>query len=627
MLKSNYFYFIGLTFIFILVYPYIFDEKIFLGGDNAEYYSLAQGIVNNWSYAPSYAPIQVPANHFPPGYPFILAILIKIGVTSFSGLKIANGLFLLGSVLITYLLCLRFTSKHIFSGLIALCILLNMHMLDYSTIVMSEIPFVFVSLFSFYCFTKFIDSGFKLKSFAFILTVIGCIAAVYIRTQGITIVGGFVFYLIIVKNYKISAILLVLVVIGILPWQIRSNALGGSSYVKQLTSVDPYADKSEKMQMKDWMHRIKENAGRYASKELTSLAFPNKPTTYNDAKTGKPVPATSEQWIIGISIVLLGLFGIWKLKEFRWLLLSFFGANFLILLLWPEVWFGIRFVLPLTPLIFMAVFLGVKSLLELKIKHAFVTEGKFFPILIIPFILINFQGVKKLHLKAEGKHQANWANYLLMAEWIEANVPGEKVIVTRKPGLFYAKSHKKVMNFIFTDDVEKIFQDFDNQKATHIVLEQLGFRQTGKYLYPLLVKEPDRFKLIHSIGARDAKDANGNKTKTPDGVWLYEYNPKLGYKGKYKNGLKSGKGTYYYANESIMEGTWVNDTLNGPGKLLQKDGQAYYGSWKKGKRDGDFLIITKDNRRIQCTWKEDKVLPQGYLVDKSGRKLGPIKLN
>lgn len=627
MLKSNWFYYIALGLIFLLVYPYVFNAKLFLGGDNASYYALAKGIASDFHYIDAYHPNAKPTNHYPPGYPFIMAIAIKMGITSLKGLKILNGIFLFASVIVTYLLSFRLTANRIFAGLIALATLLNMHLLEYSSITMSEIPFVFFLLFTLYTFIKFTDNDYKLKSWSFFLTVFGVIALVYIRTQGVAIIGAFVFFLVINKRFKIAGILALCFILGYLPWQIRSSSLGGSSYVKQLFKVNPYNSDSPKMDGSGWVTRVKNNAVRYVSKEIPSLIFPVKATEYNNPQTGKPLPASKLQWFLGCFVIAFSLVGLWKLEKVRWLLLSFFGANFVIFMLWPDVWFGIRFILPLAPLFIIALFVGIKSVLAIPIKHDFVQSGKIYPLLILPYIFINYPTIKTLHDKAEGRHAPNWANYLLVAEWAKDNLKETDVVITRKPELFYFISDTKTSTFPYTDDVSVLVKEFEKNRVTHVVFEQLGFSQTGKYLYPLLVKEPDRFNLVYSLGSRDAVDQQGNKTKTQDGVWLYEYRRDLGYSGEYKDGLKSGKGVYKYATGATFEGTWENDTINGMGKMTEPSGQTSEGNWVKGGREGKFIIyIPKANQLIESHWKNNVVEPMGIIIDSLGNNKGTIKL-
>lgn len=627
MTATKWYNYVIITIIFIIVYPYVFNSKLFLGGDNAAYFSLANSIADEFQYVDFFNPAPVPANHFPPGYPFILAIAIKLGIDTLVGLKIVNGLFLLGSVYFTYVIAFRFIQNNFGALLIAIASLFNFHLLEYASITMSEVPFLFFLLFTFYSFLRFCDSGYIMRSKWFILTLIGLMCVMYIRTQGIAIVGAVVFYLLLQKKWKAIAVVFGFLVMTYGPWQLRSYNLGGSSYVKQLFKVNPYVSESPKMELKDWGQRIVNNAERYTSKEIPNLLFPIKPVKYNDQNTGKPFPAEKSQWVLGIFIICLTAIGLWSFKKWRSLLISFFGVNVAIFMLWPDVWFGIRFILPMVPLILIGFFGGFKFLFQLISKHEFITSGKVYTIIALLFIAINFPALKMLNQKATGKHTPNWYNYLYVAEWAKDNLSETDIVVTRKPEIFSFISRNKSKTFVYTEYLDTIKADFEKHKITHVCFEQLGFMQTGKYLIPLLMKEPDRFELLYTVGAREGTDAQGNKSFTQDGVWLYKYDYDKGYFGAYDKGVKSGKGKYVYKSGDVFEGTWVNDTIQGPGVLKQTNGQTLKGTWLDGKREGTFILIDSVTQStIESYWKSDIIDPIGYRIDSTGKKIGEIRL-
>ena len=55
--------------VFIGVYAYIYDSKIDLNGDNANYYMLGQALHQGEGYVSINSINKTPNNHFPPGYP------------------------------------------------------------------------------------------------------------------------------------------------------------------------------------------------------------------------------------------------------------------------------------------------------------------------------------------------------------------------------------------------------------------------------------------------------------------------------------------------------------------------------------------------------------------------------
>ena len=139
---------------FLFVYQYIYDSKIHLGGDNAEYYSLARGLYEGKGFAQISDMNAAPHKHWPPGYPFILSILMRIVGTETGVLTAMNGLFLLGSLYFLFDLFRRFSGNIHLAFAVCIACLFNYHIMAYSTIMMSEIPFLFFATLSIWSFVQ-----------------------------------------------------------------------------------------------------------------------------------------------------------------------------------------------------------------------------------------------------------------------------------------------------------------------------------------------------------------------------------------------------------------------------------------------------------------------------------------
>jgi len=622
-------YFGILFLVFIQVYPYIFDVKLFLGGDNADYYILANSLANGDGYSYYHMPGNPPGNHFPPGYPFLMSLLMRVGIDSMIAMKIFNGVLLFLSSYLLFHLSFKLTKNKILSLILAVLMLLNRNMLEYSTIMMSEISFVFFTLLTIYLFMLSYERNFNLKSPYFYLMIASMIILFYIRTQGIALFGAFLLFLAFKKQFKPLIVFIALSVIAVLPWQIRSANLGGNTYTQQLMRVDPYNNDSEKMKFSDWMDRIGENAIRYVSKEIPNSIFPIMTVEYKDRTTGKDIEAPTSYWVVGILIIVLALIGIWSIKEYRWLFLLLYGSTFGIYMLWPQVWFGIRFILPMVPVTLMFAIFGIYYLLQLVFKPKTpLIESNKFALVFALLCFLQISPIKALAQKSAMPHPINWANFLKIGEWSKDNLKGDKIVISnRKPSLIYAVSKHKQAGFLYTSDREAMLNDFKKNGVTHVIFEQLGFNQTGKYLFPLFQKEPEKFKQIHQFGAGVKKDQNGNNLPPTNAAWLYEFNPNLGYQGPYKNGIREGKGKIIYPDNAVLEGTWVNDTIVGSGVLTQANGTTLKGKWEKGKKNGKFIIHepTK-NQFIESYWKNDTVNVEGYIIDEKGNRKNTIRL-
>lgn len=616
-----------LTLVFIQLYPYIFDSKIFLGGDNASYYILANSLASGEGYVNYHIPAMPPANHFPPGYPFLMSIFMRIGIESLEAMKILNGILLLASSWVFFHITHKLTSNKILSIILALLLLLNTHMLEYSTIIMSEIPFLFFSLLTIYFFILSHERGLSLKSPYFYLMAFSLIMLIYTRTQGVALLGALLMYLAIKKEFKPMGVLFAVCFIVILPWQMRSSKLGGSSYVKQLFRVEPYNNESEPMKIGDWGTRVKENAVRYVSKEIPNAVFPLMTVQYKDMKTGVLIKAPTSYWLLGISIIILTFLGIWSVKQFRWLFIMLFGASVCIYLLWPQVWFGIRFILPMTPLILLFSILGVYHIINLirKSETPLLSSPKFALAFALLFFL-QITPIKNLSAKSDRPHPKNWENFLRIGEWSKDNLKEDAIIVCRKPGLMYSVSKRRSNTFLYSTDREAALQHLIDMKATHVVFEQLGFSQTGKHLYPILQKEADKLKMVKQFGAAQKKDANGNPVQVTNAAWIFEFHPENGYIGPYKDEKREGKGIYTFQDGTKIEGTWVNDTLHGPGMLTKPNEQVFIGSWLKGKKNGKFIIQDSSGQMIESYWENDVLAPMGYLLDKDQKRIKEMRL-
>jgi len=58
-----------ITILFGSTYTYIFDKKLDLNGDNANYYMLGKALASGEGYVNTNSIQKTPNNHFPPGYP------------------------------------------------------------------------------------------------------------------------------------------------------------------------------------------------------------------------------------------------------------------------------------------------------------------------------------------------------------------------------------------------------------------------------------------------------------------------------------------------------------------------------------------------------------------------------
>ncbi|MDE7149049.1 MAG: hypothetical protein K2O01_01360, partial [Bacteroidales bacterium] len=85
-----------LTVLCMGLFAYTVDPKLDLNGDNVAYIRLAHALADGQGYSNVSADgVVTPASHFPPGYPAILSVMIRMGLDSLIAFKIIKGLCLL----------------------------------------------------------------------------------------------------------------------------------------------------------------------------------------------------------------------------------------------------------------------------------------------------------------------------------------------------------------------------------------------------------------------------------------------------------------------------------------------------------------------------------------------------
>ncbi len=590
-----------LLVIFFKVYGDVFDEKIYLGGDNASYYILGNSIATGQGYTNIHIKEKTSHNHFPPGYPLIIATASKLFSNNILFIKKVNGFFLLLSVGLLFLVVYKFTGNYHVSFIVGVFTLYNIHLLGFSIIMMSEIPFLFFSLLSLWLFMKLDFSIPVQKNWLFFILLLSVSFTYHIRSLGIALFFGIATYMLFEKKWKYLASYSFGFILLALPWYLRGKALGGNAYVSQLFLKNPYRPELGQMELFDWFIRIWNNFERYITREIPSGTFNFIQVV--DSKT----PFAALEWIIGIACVLLMLFGLFKIKKFNTVLTFYIVGTFGILLLWPDVWFGVRFLLPLVPLLTFLFLYGVIEMLHwfgehvLKIKNQSVI---YFSIVFLSLLAIRSYSntIEKLEKQKSGIYSKNYQNYFELAKWIKANTSDTSVTCCRKPQLFHLYSTKYVTGIKTTIDTEEQIAYLISREVDYVVLEKLGYSSTGRNLYPAVEKYPHKFIL-----AKQLRDPD-----TP----LLQFVPELDYWGEWKDNKRNGRGKYGWDDGTKFDGLWKDNRRNGKGTLYLADGSQLDGVWTNDTLNGVVYVKSIDGDTIERSLYEKNMKIGMILVKK-----------
>lgn len=144
----------------------------------------------------------------------------------------------------------------------------------------------------------------------------------------------------------------------------------------------------------------------------------------------------------------------------------------------------------------------------------------------------------------------------------------------------------------FSRFAEKLFKDISFDDSRVLVVHKIG-RATQLYedamVYQIGETEVSFHfnKQIQKIVITSKRCIVGN-CKEGYGVFLSRVGDR--YEGIWKNKIRNGKGTCYYANGDKYEGNWLQDKPDGQGKMTYKGGTVKQGIWEQGNFKGELNL-------------------------------------
>jgi len=486
--KNDLIYLILLCVVFLLSYTYIFDKKMDLNGDNFGYMNYAKAILDGKGYVTPYSPDFPATNWFPPGYSTMLAVLMFIFGKNIVLLNIVNGLLYLGGMLLLFAVTRRVTNNRPLAFSVAALLFLNSGLMRYATILMSEIPYLFLSIVAIYCLVKMPDDIKIWKSKLFWGVVLGSVGAFYFRSVALGLVGGVVLYWLFQKKWKRVGAYILSFSVLYLPWMIRDHMHGlKSRYLDTMTVANAWRPEEGHINtLSGFLDKMAVNFNDTVIKGFTEVLFPF-------VKVEETVPHT--MLFIGLLVLLITFFGAWKTGKFRIFFGGYLLANIGVFLLWHSG-NGSRYVWPLAPFIAICFFLGLFEIAKWVLGKFKVKANPMLAYLILLIGFLMLPKMKELNDMAKQDFPPAYKNYFQIAEAVKANGSPKMTVCCRKAEMFHYYSGTFVTMYDFSLDDRKVIATMVRTNVDFVVLEQLGYSSTGRYLYPAIMKHPDLFQPV-----------------------------------------------------------------------------------------------------------------------------------
>lgn len=215
----------------------------------------------------------------------------------------------------------------------------------------------------------------------------------------------------------------------------------------------------------------------------------------------KKVPLLNDL-LCGFVLVFV-IAGFWiKFREdrscaFHWYFLCYLALLFM--WLFRDFSEGIRYLLPVIPFLLFYFLTGFLKALRFLAARLYPFLLAVFICIFFAFNILNLAAIPESGRINIDSFPPAFKNFVFLHDWININLSGEEVILSRKPPITFLYTNHKSVGYPFTSDIEKIRQEILRSGVSYIIVDEFS-KETRDFLLPFLHRYNDKLKLLCRIG-------------------------------------------------------------------------------------------------------------------------------
>jgi hypothetical protein len=422
---------------------FLFDVKISTGGDDSHYVEMAYDFLKGRTFPSWHGPL----------YSIFLSLPIMIFGVNIIWLKIFSFLFVLGHLVLFFYTFRKHVSPTILA-LIMLILSVNSTILYFASQTYSEAMFMFLQSLVIFLFVNIYlstdGSGkvtFKQEATQWFILGFFVFLVSLTRNIGIVCLLAMLLFLLWEKRFRGAIMLLVSFIIFHIPFRIykvlawNEGFSQGPDQISEILRKNPYNRAMGTEDFAGMIDRFILNAKAYLSKHfMIGLGLHDPGSTEKSA-------------IVTIVIILLFLVAVYfafrRSKVMLFISIYLAGSIAATFIALHQSWDQMRMMVIFIPMLLILLVWGIQ---QLSVSKKYTYAGI---VLLIFLLLIFFKtfGQTSDKIKVNRKVLArnikgnlyygftpDWQNFLKMSEWVGQNIPGDKVVASRKPSMSYIYS-------------------------------------------------------------------------------------------------------------------------------------------------------------------------------------------
>jgi hypothetical protein len=465
-----------------------FQPQPHTGGDNGAYITLGRSLLEHGTYTELWEPAETAHTKYPPVFPLVLAIAMAFGLQPWVQLKLVVLALSAGGVAFSFL-WLRARRRAALALGVGLLLAVAPGLMREGRWILSDVPFWAFTMVAVWAFERLRPDDWR----RFAVAAGATLLAYFTRSAGLPLVLAALLWLAWRRAWAQFAALGAIIGIPALLWALRTRAHGPAGYVSEFWFVDPYIPALGTIGPADFMQRILENVHKYVALHLPILL------------TGSLGLVLT---VVSALVVALALYG-WLVRVRRPRVAELFLPLYLgLILIWPAIWSGERFLLPMLPLLLFYAGEGLVRLTQRYVPgRAFVVGGAAAALLLV-LALPGLIGAARAGIACTTRYLEGerypclgspmYDDFYALAEVSGEALPDGAVVMNRKPRLFYVLGGDvKGIIYPLSDDPDLFFAEAAAAGARYVVFDRLD-AVSELYLRPVLARRARAFCLMRA---------------------------------------------------------------------------------------------------------------------------------
>lgn len=461
------------------------------GGDNAAYLALADALVEGEGYVDAYDPLRAPHSKYPPLFPLLLAGAALVGASSWVTFKvIAAAATVLGTAFVFLWAERRLGPWTAFA--VSMLLASAAGVVYYSHWILSDPVFVLLTVMALWALERGEARSWDPRWLA--VGVVAALGAYFTRSAGLPLLAAVLAWLALRGRYRALGVVTAVIAVPAGLWWIRGLGVGVGDYGAEFWLLDPYEPGLGTVGPAGLAGRVAANALAYATGHV-------------------PVALVGAQgvWVLLLGVALLGAAARgWytQVREKAGAAEIFLPLYVGLILLWPAVWGGDRFVLPVLPLLLLYAADALRGWTRRLGGGAHAVGGLAVLVVLMPALgslLGAARDARACTAAFEtsgpfGCYGNRVVEFVDAASWTDRMLPEGSVVMTRKPRIFYVMSGgipSRTFPFDPSPDVQ--LAEADAVGARYVLLDRWD-PQAGRFLGAAVQARPGAFCFIRGFG-------------------------------------------------------------------------------------------------------------------------------